>query len=351
MRAYGFRSFGGSEKIEELELPKPEIGTPDDILVRVRAVALNQADSARTLGYSRLIETVKLPVIFGYDFAGEIDAVGSSVTEFKAGDKVYGFNMTANASAELMLLSPASKRNFRISKIPEGLSFEQAASLPVSAHTAIQALTRIDSELPGGLKGKTVFVTAGLGGIGCVALQLLKPVFGAGKVITTLSTGKINLLPTILGDGLVDQVVDYTKEDVIAAIGPGSVDFILDTIMSSMSYLPLLRKGEGVVVGEKGKSGDTLIKEMPDTPWLLVKLLNIVDAVYKWRARRLGVRYEHADTRFIREDSEMIEKLVVEKKLKTVLEATKIDNLIEVRKMWNKVASGKGAVGKYVVML
>ena len=292
----------------------------------------------------------RLPANFGVDFAGVVSAVGTSVNDYQVGDKVYGITLSTRSAAEYLLLSP-SRFKCSIAKVPGELSFEEAASLPVSAHTAIQALVEVNNSMPGGLKGKTVFVTAGLGGIGHIALQLLKPVFGAEKVITTLSTSKIHLLPRLLGEGLVDQIVDYTKEDVLSTVGRGTVDFVFDTIMMSMSYLPLLKPGDGVVVSAMGKSGDSLILDWPHAPWILVKLLNILDGLNKWRARRLGVRYEHANTQFMKENWDRIDEWARERKLKVIIETTDWDNLDEVRRMFDIVASGKGAIGKYVAKL
>ncbi|TVY68897.1 NADPH-dependent alkenal/one oxidoreductase-like protein [Lachnellula suecica] len=219
MRALGYRSWGKSDKLEELHIPIPSLASPHDILVHVKAVGLNQADAVKGLGYSRLLETIRLPYVIGHDYSGIVSAVGASVTDFSPGDAVYGFSMRAGAAAEYLLLSPKFKHC--ISKIPGNLSFEESASLPVSIHTALRAIQQLDG-MSGGLEGKTVLVTGGLGGAGSMALQLLKPIFGAGKVITTLSTAKIPLLSTVLGEGLVDQIIDYTTTDVIAEAGPGT---------------------------------------------------------------------------------------------------------------------------------
>jgi NADPH:quinone reductase-like Zn-dependent oxidoreductase len=258
--------------------------------------------------------------------------------------------MGAKAAAEYLLLSSSYK--YSIAKVPGKLSFEESASLPVAVHTALRAIDRINNDIPGGLKGKTVLVTAGLGGVGSIALQLLKPVFGAGKVITTLSTGKIPLLSGSLGEGLVDQIIDYTSQDVVAEAGPGSVDFVLDTVRSSMACLPILRPGTGVVLTILGKSGKTLAEDVPEAPWILKKLLDAIDAVYKWRASRWGVRYEYANTQFTKEDSVRIDGWVSEGKLKPVVgEIAGMDDLDGVKMLFGLVATGRGAVGNYVVKI
>jgi len=259
--------------------------------------------------------------------------------------------MLGRTAAELVLIKADSIHT--IAKIPGSPSFEEAASLPASAHTVVQSLVRIDNEMPGGLKGKTVLIPAGLGGVGSLALQLLNPVFGAGKVITTVSTAKVPLVSQTLGEGLVDQIIDYTKQDVITEVLKDSpVDFLLDTAMLSMTYLPLMKSGSSVILSLKGKSGDTLAKDWPQLPWLVKVLMNGVDALTKWRAARWGVRYEHAHTQFTPEDVKRIEQWVVEGKLRAVVgESAQMGDLEAVRRMFDVVATGKGAVGKYVVVM
>lgn len=293
---------------------------------------------------------IRPPVIIGIDYAGIVSAVGESVTKFKPGDSVYGFTSKGQTAAEYLLLS--SSHLFSIAKVPSNLSFEESASLPVSAHTAIIALLRIEKEIPGGLKGKTGLVPAGLGGIGSLLLQLLKPVFGAGKVITTLSTAKVPRLARLIGEGLVDQIVDYTKEDVISEVGRQSVDVLLDRIFLSMTYLPLMKPGAGVELAFMGKSGDTLAKDWPELPWYLKTLVNGVDSVFKWRARRWGVKYDHARTYFTNETVEAIDRWATEGKLKPIIGGiAEMDDLETLKKFFDIVGSGKGAVGKYVIKI
>lgn len=211
------------------------------------------------------LTSIRLPLVIGHDYAGVVSEVGTAVTDFVPGDRVYGFSFKAGCAAEYMLLS--SKFKYIISKIPDELSFDDAASLPIAAHTAIQALTRADNEILGGLEGKTVLVTAGLGGVGTIALQLLKPVFGAEKVITTVSTKKVTLVAELLGEGKVDQIVDYTTQDVVTEIGKGTVDFFLDTANKAMSYVAVVKPETGFLLSIVGKSGETMAKDWAELPW------------------------------------------------------------------------------------
>jgi NADPH:quinone reductase-like Zn-dependent oxidoreductase len=192
---------------------------------------------------------------------------------------------------------------------------------------------------------------AGLGGIGSLLLQLLKPVFGAGKVITTLSTTKVPLLSSVLGEGLVDQIVDYTKEDVIKEIGLKTVDVLFDTIFLSMSYLPVMKPG-GLEVAFIGKSGKTLKKDWPEVPWIIQKLADLIDAQWKWRASRWGVRYQHTFTDAAKENSEAIDRWAKEGKLKAIIGGvTEMNDIETAKKFYDIVGSQKGAVGKYVIKI
>lgn len=93
-------------------------------------------------------------------------------------------------------------------------------------------------------------------------------------------------------------------------------------------------------------------KDWPTLPWLLEKLIDAVDAMFKWRASRWGVEYEHAFTHLGKENSDAIEQWVREGKLKPVIGGSaEMDDLETVRKMFDIVGSAKGAVGKYVVKI
>lgn len=285
------------------------------------------------------------------DYAGTISAVGKSITDFKPGDRVYGLNLAAGAMAEYMLLSPSTNRYHTIAKIPSSVSFHDAASFPAITHTVIQSLQRANSKLEGGLEGKTVLVTAGLGGAGSLALQLLKNVFRVRKVITTVSTKKVSLVTELLGTSAVDQVVDYSRQDVVTAIGKEKVDFILDTVGLAVAfrYLPVMRKG-GLLFSLTGKSGTALKKDWHETPWLLVKILDVINAWYEWRARYSGVRYEECFTEMVSADLDTLGSWVEGGMVKAIVcDTVRIEELEKVRAMLEVVQKGKGGVGKYVV--
>jgi len=185
-----------------------------------------------------------------------------------------------------------------------------------------------------------------------VALVLLKSVYGAGKVITTVSTKKVALVSEMLGEGAVDQVIDYTKQDVVKEIGVGTVDFMFDTAMTVFSYISVLKPGTGLVLSITGKSGETMKKDFPQTPWLLLKIMDAHDALQKWRASRWGVRYDHVWNCLSEENAERMSKFAAEGKLKAIIgKVARLSDLETVRAMYEIVGQRKGSVGKYVITI
>jgi NADPH:quinone reductase-like Zn-dependent oxidoreductase len=304
--------------------------------------------------FALLMHQSRLPFIIGTDYAGTISALGSSVEGFQVGDRVYGFTLAAGAAAEYVLLSPSPNfMKFSIFKIPEHASFEDMAAMPSSAYTAICALQMADKmmEKEGGLKGKTVLVPAGLGGIGSFALQLLKPVFGAGRVITTVSNGKVAKVEKLLGEGLVDQIIDYTTADVVTELGGRTVDFVFDTAKVMFAYLPLVKEG-GVMLTLFGKTRENMKHDWPTLPFWLDWLVGLVDWFMQWRAGRWGVRFASVFTQFGEDNAGLIDKWLGDGTLKAVLGGTvAIEDIEDVKRMYDIVGSGKGAVGKYVVVV
>jgi NADPH:quinone reductase-like Zn-dependent oxidoreductase len=325
-------------------------------------------------------------------FAGVVSSTGPSVTTFKPGDRVYGFTYAGRCAAEYVLLSQASSCSassprYQVSKIPDSLSFEEAAAL--FAHTAVGGLLRADAELEGGLKGKTVLVPGGLGGVSSIALQLLKPMFGVGRVVTTVSTAKVPLIESILGTGLVDQIIDYsnkTADEVVSEVGRAEVDFFFDTVGVAMPYLEVVKQEKGFLLGIVGKSGQTLRKEFPMAPWWMVWGLDFVDWVQKcrllfpfvktvthwqqqtdlcvdWmmekmltsytgRASRYGVRFDHIHTQMTDENAEKIARWVQEGKLKAIIGGTgDMTDLEFVKEALDTVGSTKGAIGRIIIRI
>ncbi|MET7981735.1 NAD(P)-dependent alcohol dehydrogenase [Streptomyces sp. NPDC005281] len=194
-------------------LPRPGIG-PGEVLVRVHASSVDRGTWHLMAGLPYAVRAVsglrgpKLPNP-GRNIAGVVEAVGPDVTGFAPGDAVYG--TAAAAFAEY-----AAARPDRIAPKPAGLTFEEAATVPVSALTALQAV-RDKGKVQ---EGQQVLITGAAGGVGTYAVQLAHS-FGA-HVTAVASMPKLDAVRA-LG---ADDVIDYTREDFLA--GPRRYDAIID---------------------------------------------------------------------------------------------------------------------------
>ncbi|MGO9079235.1 MAG: NAD(P)-dependent alcohol dehydrogenase [Streptosporangiaceae bacterium] len=224
------------------EIARPEIAA-DEILVRVRAASVDRGTwhlmaglpyPMRLAGFGLRAPKAPNP---GRSVAGTVEATGREVTEFAAGDAVYG-------SCDGSLAPYARARAGRLAAKPASISFEQAAAVPVSALTALQAV-RDHAQVQA---GDTVLIIGASGGVGTFAVQIAKA-FGA-EVTGVCSTAKTDLVRSVGAD----QVIDYTREDF--ADGTRRYDVILD--IGGNSRLSRLRRalaprGRLVMVG--GETG------------------------------------------------------------------------------------------------
>jgi NADPH:quinone reductase-like Zn-dependent oxidoreductase len=241
MQAIVQSSYGSATVLDLTTIDTPSI-SDREVLVRVHAAGLDRGTWHLMAGKPYLLRLVfgirapKQPVP-GHDLAGTVAAVGSAVTEFAVGDHVYGFGNGTFAEYSVA-------REDKLALKPTNVSFEQAAAVPVSAGTALQALCDV-----GRVKaGQKVLITGASGGVGSYAVQLAKA-FG-GEVTGVCSTAKLDLVRS-LG---ADHVIDYTREDFAA--GADRYDLILD--IAGMPTLSRLRRAltpTGTLVLVGGEEG------------------------------------------------------------------------------------------------
>jgi NADPH:quinone reductase-like Zn-dependent oxidoreductase len=219
MKAFICERYGPPETLRMMEVDTP---TPsaDEVLVKVLAISVNPADWHSMRGkplFSRATLGLLRPKhkILGVDIAGQVEAVGSSVTRFKPGDEVYAnlldhgygaFAEYVSVPVDVMSLKPAN------------LSFEEAAAVPMAAVTALQGLRHHGEIQP----GQKVLINGATGGVGTFAVQIAKS-YGP-EVTGVTSTRNVDLVRS-LG---ADRVLDYTTTDL--ARGAGRYDRILDTV-------------------------------------------------------------------------------------------------------------------------
>ena len=197
MKAIHVHEFGAPEVmvLEDAADPTPGAG---QILVDVKAAGVNPVDTTFRSGAHPLSKSLALPWTPGVDAAGDVVAVGEGVSGFAPGDRVFGLAVSG-AYAEKTLLS-----SLRTAKLPEGLSYEEGASLPVVLYTAYYALI-YKAQLRA---GETVLIHAGAGGVGCMGLQIAKA--AGARVITTVSSEEKAAFCREFG---ADVVINYREED------------------------------------------------------------------------------------------------------------------------------------------
>ena len=199
-------------RIDSVPVPTP---ANDSIVVKVVAASVNPLDWHFMTGTPYLVRlqggaTKPKVQSLGVDFSGVVDAVGEDVTEFAAGDEVFGGGN--GTFAEYVKVKPQS-----IIAKPTNLSFEQAAAVPIAAFTALQALTKA------GLKsGDKVLVNGASGGVGTFAVQIAK---AAGAEVTGVCSGRN--VEMVKGIG-ADHVIDYQQDDFTA--GAERYDIMIDNI-------------------------------------------------------------------------------------------------------------------------
>jgi NADPH:quinone reductase-like Zn-dependent oxidoreductase len=282
----------------------------------------------------------------GYDVAGTVVAVGSSVSYLRPGDEVYSKvpEIYKGTVAEYAL----STESFT-AKRPKKLGFSASASIPLAAVTALKSLELGNQLLEGGLKGRTVLIPGGLSGTGHFGVQLAKNVFRCAKVITTLSPSKIQKFIGVFGDDY--KIVDYTKENLLDVIPEGSVDFMFDTMGGALGALPLMKKGGVIVTVSSSMPSGTAMKEGGlDPPLLLVPIMNFLDWILRCWTWSKGVNYSSYFPKSSSGDLVKLAEWADEGKMVPVVGSrAKLSDIESVRKGCQQVLDGKGGVGKFVI--
>lgn len=210
MKAIQHKDFGNSDVIALVEVPKPTIQTPDDILIQVKAASVNPLDFKIRMGYMQKMRPVQLPFTPGLDAAGIVVAVGENVESFKIGDEVIAITM-ANAYAEYVIANP----NF-VSFKPQNISFEEATAFAVNIGTA-ESILFAEGKLQAGQK---VLIQGAAGAVGATMVQMAKH---AGLYVVATASGQGIDLVKSLG---ADEVIDYKTQDVTMLVK--DVDLVAD---------------------------------------------------------------------------------------------------------------------------
>jgi NADPH:quinone reductase-like Zn-dependent oxidoreductase len=292
--------------------------------------------------------------------SGTVVAVGSGVKTLKPGDEVYGIAVDKPMFREeppgwASEYAMCDERFLTIK--PLHLPHAEAASMMGNTVSTSQAFRKgLDMRGLESMEGMTVYVTAGLGGLGSMAIQLAKRVFKADRIITTVSTSKVSMVDQLL-PGMVDQVVDYQKTQTLTdRIQPGTVDFVINTLFSTFpSSIPLLNPSSGILINMTGlPSRQTAVEIFGDRfTWWMGLVLYIGQYYYTWKLRRTHIAYAMVSgSPNIRADFEAVAKLIAEEGLlRPVISTAEIDDIEAVRTGCEKLGAAKGGVGRFVITI
>ncbi|MFD1471636.1 NADP-dependent oxidoreductase [Companilactobacillus mishanensis] len=270
MKAVVINEYGDRSKLQMTNIAIPETAD-DEVLVEVKATSVNPIDWKLREGYLQEGIPLKFPIVLGWDVAGVITRTGSEVKDFHTGDKVLARPDLTNRGTYAEYT--AVKEN-KLAKLPDNVSFEEAAALPLAGLTAWQGIydkLKVES-------GQTVLIQGGAGGVGIIGIQLLKHI--GAKVITTASAANTDFLK---GLG-ADQVIDYHTEDFSEILH--NVDAVFDTIGGDTltKSFDIIKPG-GRLVTISGQIDEALAKEKQveaESMWLipngeqLTELVNLV---------------------------------------------------------------------------
>lgn len=218
MKAITYSEFGSADVLSLTEVPEPHIG-PDTVLVKVKAASVNPVDYKIRQGYLTGLIDGEFPITPGWDIAGIVVKEGLDTPEFAVGDEIFAYarkdTLEGGSLAEYIAVPVRTAAHK-----PAGISFEQAAALPLAGLTALQTVRRSRVR-----EGQIVLVHAAAGGVGSIAVQLAR--HAGARVVGTASPRNHDYIrslgaePISYGDDLVSQA---------KAIAPDGFDVILDYV-------------------------------------------------------------------------------------------------------------------------
>ena len=299
MKAAVIDRYGSNDLVKVADVAVPRMG-PLDLLVQVHAASVNPLDVKTRNGELKTLLKYRLPLVLGNDLSGVVADVGAHVTRFKKGDAVYARLDTDRIGA---FADFAVVRERAAALKPINVTFEEAASLPLVALTAWQALVEIGKLAA----GQRVLIHAGSGGVGSVAIQLARHL--GATVFTTVGHRNVELVKRLGADVAVDyrseRFEDVAKDcDVVLDSAGG------DTLVRSFECV----KPGGVVVSIGSTPSAAFARSWGLNP-IIVLAISVMSRKATAAARRHNARYEYlfmrADGGQLREITRLVEGGVI----------------------------------------
>ncbi len=330
MKAYTINRYSKEDKLQLVEVAEPVVNE-NDMLVQVHSASINQLDAKLKSGEFKLLLPYKFPLILGHDVAGVITKVGSKVSRFKVGDEIFArpADFKIGAFAEYIAVNEKD-----VALKPKNISMEQAASIPLVALTVWQAFVE-KAKLK---KGQKVFIQAGSGGVGTIAIQLAKHL--GATVATTTSADNFDLVKS-LG---ADVAIDYKTQDFETILK--DYDLVLNsqdekTLERSLRIL----KSGGKVISISGPPDTTFAKEI-GLSWFMKTAVFFLSRKVRSQAKKLGVDYSFLLMQANGKQLSEIGKLIEQGIIRPVVD--KVFSFEQMNEAMSYVSSGR-AKGKVVV--
>lgn len=306
MKAFVINKYSKKGDLQLANVTIPEL-KENDVLVEIHASGLNVLDSKIKTGEFKLLLSHKFPLILGHDVAGVITKVGKNVKKFKVGDAVYSrvADDRIGTFAEFIAIDEKD-----VALKPKNISMEEAASIPLVALTAWQALVET-AKLQ---KGQKVFIQAGSGGVGTIAIQLAKHL---GAIVATTASEKSFEMLKKLG---ADVLIDYKKDDFEDILK--NYDLVLNSQDTNTleKSLRIVKPG-GKVISISGPPTPDFAKAI-GAPWFVKIILSLLSSGIRKKAAKLGVNYSFLFMRADGAQLSQITSLIESGAIKPVLDKT-----------------------------
>ncbi|MER7170169.1 NADP-dependent oxidoreductase [Streptomyces mesophilus] len=333
MKTFLIEKYGDRSAVRAAHSPDPRPG-PEDVLVEIRAASVNPLDFKIRDGAFKRILPYRLPLILGNDLAGVVVQVGSAVTRFAVGDEVYARpdKDRIGTFAELIAVHEND-----LAPKPAGLTMEQAASLPLVALTAWQALVERGEVRP----GQKVLIHAGSGGVGTIAVQLARHL--GAHVATTASAANADLVKE-LG---ADVVIDYRTQDFEELLD--GYDLVLDTLGGETleKSLRVLRPG-GKAISIAGPPDAEFARELGANP-VLRQVMNALSFTIRRHAKRRGVTYSFLFMKASGDQLRALTRLIDAGEIRPVVD--RVFPFDRTREALEYAEQGRAKAGKVVVSM
>ncbi|MBT2430474.1 NADP-dependent oxidoreductase [Streptomyces sp. ISL-112] len=333
MRAFMVEKYGGRAGMRAAEIPEPQAGA-EDVLVKIHAAGVNPLDLRIRNGDFKAFMPYRLPLVLGNDLAGTVVRTGPSVTRFAVGDEVYARpdKDRIGTFAELIAVHQDD-----LAPKPATLTMAEAASLPLVALTAWQALVERARVQP----GQKVLVHAGAGGLGSIAVQLAKAL--GAHVATTVSTTKIDLAKD-LG---ADEVIDYRAQDFEEVLD--GYDVVLDSLGGEnlATSLRVLKPG-GLAISVAGPPDPAFARELGANP-ILRLAMTALSFKTRRNAKRHGVTYSFLFMKASGDQLRELTPLIDAGKVRPVVD--RVFPFDETLQAMEYVEKGRAKAGKVVISM